>query len=102
VSFGLNLMDRTYEFGILIAIKDNSYWQTFHSMMKPNQEFDDSETPYFSTLDKDRLASLIIDPNFAETSLIALVRGLQRLKEIAPGRVMLPCMTIVTQDSNPY
>ncbi len=90
VSFGLNLMDGTYEFGVLVLINDESYWQQFQSEMLLSKEFDDSETPMYSTMDASRLASLLTNPLCADTSLIALVEGLWRLKTLAPDGVMLP------------
>jgi hypothetical protein len=95
VSFGLNLIDGAYEFGVLLVINDKEYWETFQEEMSLDEEFDDSETPNFSTLDASRLASLLTDTNCADTSLIALVQGLRRLKEIAPGRVSLPSLKII-------
>lgn len=90
VSFGLNLVDGTFEFGVLLMINDPSFWRTFLSTMELNDEFDDYETSEYSTLDSNRLFSALTDPFCADQSLIVLVQGLQRLKEIEPNRVALP------------
>lgn len=90
VSFGLNLLDGTYEFGVLLAIRDPRYWDEFGDDMEPNEEFDDAETRPFSTMDADRLSSLLTNPRCADVSLIALVEGLKRLHELEPRRVRLP------------
>ena len=95
VSFGLNLMDGTFEFGVLLAINDESYWQRFRAEILANDEFDDTVTAPFYTLDTDRLASIMADPQCADTSRIALVEGVRRLQQLAPGRVGLLKIEIV-------
>jgi transcriptional regulator with XRE-family HTH domain len=88
VSFGLNLVDGTYEFGVLFAITDETYWESF--TRTTNEEFVPPETPVYSTMDTPRMESILLDPHSADTSLIALVEGLQRLHELEPLRVRLP------------
>lgn len=90
VSFGLNLVDGTYEFGVLLAVRDSRYWDGFGDDMEPNEEFDDAETRPFSTMDTERLSSLLTNPRCADVSLIALVEGLKRLHQLEPRRVKLP------------
>jgi hypothetical protein len=96
VSFGLNLIDGTYEFGVLLVVKDEQYWEKFGGTMTPNEEVDDSETPLYSTLDPDRLASIMTDPRCADASLIVLLEGLRRLSQLEPARINLPRIEIIT------
>lgn len=99
VSFGINLVDGTYEFGVLVVIDDENYWSMFQDAMTPNREFDDSETPYFSTMDSDRLFMLLTDPYLADTSSIALVEGLRRLNVLCPARTKLPRLKLLLNTS---
>lgn len=95
VSFGLNLFDGTFEFGVLLAVKDERYWKHYEKTIKISDEFADEDTPPFSTKKRDALADIICDPRCADTSLIALVEGLRRLKQIEPTRVNLPDIEVV-------
>src|ERR1700680_1092185 len=90
VSFGLNLMDGTFEFGVLLVVNDPSYWEEFADGIVPNNEFKDSETAPFHTTDKVRLTSILGEPQCADTSRIALVEGLRRLHQLEPRSVVLP------------
>jgi hypothetical protein len=90
VSFGLNLFDGTFEFGVLLAVTDPEYWTKYEVTRKISSEFDDEETGPISTKNSEALASIIENPRCADTSLIALVEGLRALKEIDPTRVALP------------
>jgi DNA-binding winged helix-turn-helix (wHTH) protein len=95
VSFGLNLMDGTFEFGVLLVIKDPDYWEQFADGIIPNIEFKDSATAPFNTTDRVRLASLLGEPQCADTSRIALVEGLRRLHQLEPRSVVLPNIEII-------
>jgi hypothetical protein len=99
VSFGLNLMDGTFEFGVLLAVTDPSYWEQFADGIVPNKEFKDSETAPFHTTDKARLASILTEPRFADTSRIALIEGLRRLHQLEPRSVALPNIITCTHRS---
>jgi hypothetical protein len=95
VSFGLNLFDGTFEFGVLLVVKDERYWRRYEGDIQVNDEVDDNKTPPFSTKDTKGLAEIIEDPRCADTSLIALVEGLRRLKQIEPTRVSLPEIEVI-------
>ena len=95
VSFGLNLLDGTYEFGVLLVVHDEQFWKKFGRTTTLNYEFNDSETPLYSTVDADRLASLVTDPRCADVSLIVLVEGLRRLAQIHPDRINLPNIEMI-------
>jgi hypothetical protein len=96
VSFGINLVDGTYEFGVLLVVQDEQYWKKFGRTTTLNYEFHDSETLLYSTVDAERLASLMTDPRCADVSLIVLVEGLRRLAQLDPGRINLPRIEIIT------
>jgi len=114
VSFGLNLVDGTFEFGVLLAIHDPSYWakcadqeSTDDWRLKPNFEVIrdiegdfythdtkrlaafKTQAPFF-TNDTSRLVSVMTGRQCADVSLIALIEGLRRLHTLQPGRVKLP------------
>lgn len=95
VSFGLNLLDGTYEFGVLLAVLDPRYWDEFGDDMEPNEEFDDTDTRPFSTMEAERIAWLLTNPRCADVSLIAIVEGLRRLWKLKPTRVKLPGINVV-------
>lgn len=90
VSFGLNLVDGTYEFGVLLVVNDEQYWEEHSATMVPCKEFRDSRTPAYSTLDRARLASVMTNPLCAGTSLIVIIEGLNRLRHLYPSEVNLP------------
>jgi len=96
VSFGLNLMDGTYEFGVLLVVTDEIYWKLFGDLSKTNPEFDDSETAPVQTNDRARLAAIMTDSRCAATSLIALVEGLRRLHQLEPTKVTLPDIHLIS------
>jgi hypothetical protein len=90
-SFGLNLLEGTYEFGILFAIEDPSYWSQFGRTIVTNFEVLDYETPPISTrIDSARLATILRNPMTADVSVFSLAHGLHRLKDLHPSRVKLP------------
>ena len=90
VSFGLNLVDGTFEFGVLLVVNDEKYWEEFADDRDINHEFDDTVTTPFYTSETARLAAMMSDQTSADTSLIALVEGLLRLQQLEPDRVKLP------------
>lgn len=109
VSFGLNLVDGTFEFGVLLAIHDPSYWTKCTDQWKLEPNFEvvreitgdfytqdpnriasfKTEAPVFTT-DQARLASVMTSLECADVSLIVLVEGLRRLKKLKPECVELP------------
>ena len=89
VSFGINLVDGTYEFGVLFVIDNPQYLVKFKREMVWNDEFEDAEEHFFSTANAVRLKSLLLDQECADVSLIVLVEGLLRLHELYPKRVCL-------------
>jgi hypothetical protein len=94
VSFGLNLVDGTFEFGVLLVVDDESYGQ-YWNKMKTNKEFFDDETPPIRTSNESRLAAIMTDPRSADTSLIALVEGIRRMNHLYPSSVHLPNIEVV-------
>jgi hypothetical protein len=81
-SAGLNLVDGTFEIGVLLVIRDEKYWEKYADTMILNDEFADPETQPFFTTDAKRLASTMRDSQCADTSLIALVEGILRLHQL--------------------
>jgi hypothetical protein len=61
VSFGLNLVDGTFEFGVLLVVNDEKYWEEFADDRDINHEFDDTVTTPFYTSETARLAAMMSD-----------------------------------------
>jgi hypothetical protein len=90
VSLGINLVDGTYEFGVLFVVNSPKYLVEFRSEIEHNLEFEDVEESFYSTLNRKALKSLLTGGECADVSLIALVEGLLRLRFLARKRVDLP------------
>jgi len=95
VSFGFDLIDGSYQFGILLLIHNPDYWEQFKSLAFTNYEFKSTgkSAVVISTRNTDSLTQIFTNPLFADTSFIALVEALMRLKELEPERVSLPELT---------
>lgn len=88
VSFGLNLVDGTFEFGVLLVVNDPTYWDQYgEEKVVLNEEFDKTIFRPFYTHETNRLLSVMTSGKCADTSLIALVEGLRRLQQLEPARV---------------
>jgi hypothetical protein len=86
--FGLNLVSGNYEFASLVVIHDEDWWRQFGGSIEANWETEGLRR--YSTLDRDRLASLVHDASWSNEGLFALPQGLRRLAEIGEHRVDLP------------
>ena len=98
VSFGMHLKDGSYQFGILLVVDDPKYWNVYGNNMVPNYEFRRSgmRARVISTRNKAILAELLADPLCANASAFAISEALLRLKKLAPDRVALPSIEILS------
>jgi hypothetical protein len=86
--FGLSLWNASYEVGVLLAVHDPAFWSEFETSIIVNWEA--KLRIQLSTLDQDRIGSLLRRPDWTPESWVVLIEGLQRLADIAPDRVRLP------------
>lgn len=88
--FGLNLITGNYDFGILLAVRDESYWKEFSHLLMTNWEVLDSSEPVVSSKNSHQLSSLIQRSEWATEGLFSFVEGLKRLGVLDRKKVNLP------------
>lgn len=86
--FGFNLLTGNYEFASLIVIHDDTWWNSYGGHIEANWE--SSGLRRYSTLDRDAITGLVLDPAWSNEGLFALLQGLRRLAEIGGDRTDLP------------
>jgi hypothetical protein len=86
--FGFNLLTGNYEFASLIVVHDDTWWTTYGGHIEANWE--STGLRRYSTLDRDALTALVLDPAWSNEGLFALLQGLRRLAEIGGDRTDLP------------
>lgn len=86
--FGFNLLTGNYEVASLIVVHDDSWWTTYGGHIEANWE--SVGLRRYSTLDRDALTTLVLDPAWSNEGLFALLQGLRRLAEIGGDRTDLP------------
>ncbi len=86
--FGYNLLTGNYEFASLIVVHDDSWWTTYGGHIEANWE--STGLRRYSTLDRDALTALVLDPAWSNEGLFALLQGLRRLAEVGGDRTDLP------------
>lgn len=85
---GFNLLTGNYEVASLIVIHDDTWWNSYAGHIEANWE--SSGLRRYSTLDRESITSLILDPSWSNEGLFALLQGLRRLAEIGGDRTDLP------------
>jgi hypothetical protein len=88
VGFGLNAVAGNFDFGMLVVVEDESYYESYRHLMRRNWEA--TETRWIATNDADGIARIILEGNWVSESLLHFTEGLRRLKELHPNRVSLP------------
>jgi len=90
--FGIALASGTYEIAFLLSVRDEKFWDLYHSFMEINWEFKKSPKAGIlrSSRDRQALTQLLREPGWDEASLFSLMQGLNRLKALEPERVRLP------------
>ena len=86
--FGFNLLTGNYEFASLIVIHDDTWWDVYGGHIEANWE--SSGLRRYSTLDRDSITALVLDPAWSNEGLFALLQGLRRLAEIGGDRTDVP------------
>jgi hypothetical protein len=86
--FGFNLLTGNYEFASLIVVHDDRWWTAYGGHIEANWE--STGLRRYSTLDRDALTALVLDPAWSNEGLFALLQGLRRLAEIGGDRTDLP------------
>ncbi len=91
-SFGINLVSGNYEFGGLLAVRDEDFWRRYGHLLVTNWEVSEAEGLLVSSSDPQQLSELIRMPEWAGEGLFSFAEGLRRLKMLEPRRVNLPNM----------
>jgi len=86
--FGFNLLTGNYEVASLIVVHDDTWWTAHGGHIEANWE--STGLRRYSTLDRDALTALVLDPAWSNEGLFALLQGLRRLAEIGADRTDLP------------
>lgn len=86
--FGLNAVAGHYDVGVLLAIRDTWYWDTFGKHIFPNWEPD--KLILISSKDKEKIKEVLTGHSWANESMPHVVEGLVRLKQIDSAKVNLP------------
>jgi hypothetical protein len=86
--FGFNLMSGNYEFASLVVIEDDEFWTRFGGDIVANWEA--TGLRLYSSLDDELVRDLMVDENWTDEGLFALLQGVRRLSEIGGDRVRLP------------
>jgi hypothetical protein len=93
-SFGINLVTGTYEFGCLLVVDDESWWEQWGHLVEANWEA--MRVHRYSSRDTAGLASLARDPRWSNEGLFAFLEGLRRLSELDQnGRVAIPTIELL-------
>ncbi|MGW9212648.1 hypothetical protein ACWGR4_37490 [Embleya sp. NPDC055664] len=90
--FGINLISGNFEFGTLIVVEDEDWWDLFGGDIQANWE--SLGLRRYSSLDRPGLAGLAGEPSWSNEGLFALLQGLRRLSEIGGSRVDMPSIEV--------
>jgi hypothetical protein len=88
--FGIDAISGNYQFGTLLIIHDEEYWDTFGREMEANWEGKERTTKLISTKDKAALEKLVRQSNWTGEGLQTLHEALFYLKKRYPKRMSLP------------
>ena len=86
--FGFNLLTGNYEVASLVVVHDDAWWTSYGGHIEANWE--STGLRRYSTLDRDALTALVLDPAWSNEGLFALLQGLRRLADIGGDRTDLP------------
>ena len=91
--FGFNLVTGNYEFGCLIVVEDEDWWDQFGHLVESNWEVE--RIHRYSSLDTAGLTVLVGDPRWGNESLFSLLQGLHRLDASGdPSRLGAPIVDL--------
>jgi hypothetical protein len=99
VSFGFDLVDGSYQFGILLVVQDPCYWEEHGFKASGNYEYKYQgrrRALTVSTKDTSEIARILNNPLCSHTSIAAIIPALKRLKKIDPARVNLPDIQVLS------
>lgn len=94
--FGFNLVQGNYEFGSLLAIRDEYYWNNYKSSMEKMWEYSNIER-FVSSRNPAEISDAILNLPWTGEGLFSFVEGLRRLEKIDPSRVNLPKIEITSK-----
>ena len=84
------MVSGNYQFGMLLVIHEESYWDDFGLRIEENWESAKRGTKFVSSKDQISLAQLIQNQKWTGEGQITLIEGLKRLATIDPHRVKIP------------
>jgi hypothetical protein len=86
--FGFNLLTGNFEVASLLVVHDETWWTSYAGDIEANWE--SAGLRRYSTLDRDAITALVLDPAWSNEGLFALLQGLRRLGELGGDRTDLP------------
>jgi hypothetical protein len=90
--FGIDMVSGNYVFGMLLVIREESYWENYSRIIKANWEGHGLKS--VSSKDPDSLAQLIKRKQWTGDGLFPLIEGLKWLADKYPERVKMPPLHI--------
>lgn len=97
--FGVDMVSGNYQFGTVLIIHDEEYWDTFGREMEANWEGKERTTRIISTKDSAAVEKLIKQGNWTGEGLQTLCEGLFYLKKKYPRRLSLPNIKRIVPNS---
>jgi hypothetical protein len=98
--FGIDMVSGNYQFGTLLVIRDETYWDTYGRALQANWEGAEREgvrkgTWFQSTRAMGSMHRLLEQPDWTGEGLVGFVEGLRLLRAKYPERVRLPAIEVV-------
>jgi hypothetical protein len=87
----VHLPTGNHELASLIVVYDDSWWTAYGGYIEANWE--STSLRRYSTLDRDALTVLVLDPACSNEGLFALLQGLRHLADISGDRTDPPTST---------
>jgi hypothetical protein len=87
--FGLDLVSGNYQFGFLMVIHDETFWDVYGQRMIENWEAEPYGPDPISTKNTAELERCVQDPTWTGEGLLTFVQGIRRLAERDPERVRI-------------
>jgi len=94
-SFAINLLTGNYGLGILLVIDDPHYYEV-HQRVEEFSTDEVEKQKIVSSLLKEEVSELILQPDWSPDGRMALIEGLRRLAQLYPDKVDLPDIQVLS------
>ncbi len=98
ICLGIDLLSGNYHFGILLAVRDESFWREFGHQLMTNWEVADSGGKLVSSKNYDQVADYTHRVDWTEDAFI-FIEGLKYLQGIEPERFNIPKLDLLGEAS---